>query len=181
MAEIWPVYEGNAPTRGEPWAYLPLKEAASLFELKQGDLVSDLEITPRFGLQDRDLWFAGFKHVVVRINPEEAELTDWKPGYYRSRIRPKEAFARLIGHALIPALGARNVVRIAWEPTVDSQGDAALKIVVVLTPGATRRLKGDDALDASIALRRKLPEIFRDTIPIIEYVTEAELSQSAGH
>jgi len=180
MAEIWPVYDGSAPTRGEPWARLPLSEAVRLFELKHGDLVSEVNTTPRFGPQDRDLWFAGFKHVVVRIEAEEARQSKWKPGYYKSRIRPKEAFGRLIRNALVPTLGEKNVTRVAWEPTVDSQGGAALNITVVIPPGATRRLTGQNAIDASIALRTKLPEIFEQSVPIIQYTTEAELSQVAG-
>jgi len=176
MAEIWPVYDGNTRTRGGPWARLPLSEAVRLFELKQSDLISD----PQFGPQDRDLWFAGFKRVVVKIESEEAQQSKWKPGYYKSRVRPKEAFARLIRSALVPTLGEKNVLRVAWEPTTDSQGDAALNITVVIPPEATRRLTGQNAIDASIALRTRLPEIFEESVPIIQYMTEAELSQVAG-
>jgi len=154
-------------------------EAVRIFELRPGDLVSDVETTPRFGPQDRDLWFAGFKHVVVKIEAEEARQSKWNPGHYKSRVRPKEAFGRLIRYALVPTLGADNVVRVAWEPTADSQGDPALKITVVITPEATRRIKGKDAIEASIALRARLPEIFEETTPIIQYMTEAELSQFA--
>jgi hypothetical protein len=180
MAEIWPLYDGNTPAGRGPWARLSLSEAVRLFELKHRDLISDVNPTPRFGPQDRDLWFAGFKHVAVRIAPEEARQSAWKPGYYKSRIRPKEAFGRLIRHALVPALGEKNVLRVAWEPTIDSQGDAAFNITVVVPPEATRRLTGQHVIDASIALRSRLPEIFEDSVPIIQYTTEAELSQVAG-
>lgn len=180
MAEIWPAYEGNGPTRVEPWARLPLTDAVRLFELRPGDLVSDLTTTPRFGPQDRDLWFAGFKHIVVKVEPEEARPSKWKEGHYKSRIRPKEAFGRLIRHALVPTLGEKNVLRVTWAPTIDSQGDAAINITVVIPPQATRRLTGQNAIDASIALRTRLPEIFKESVPIIQYMTEAELTQVAG-
>jgi hypothetical protein len=117
----------------------------------------------------------------VKIESEEAQQSKWKPGYYKSRIRPKEAFGRLIRYALVPTLGEKNVIRVAWEPTNDSQGDAAFNITVVIPPEATRRLTGQNAIDASIALRTRLPEIFAESVPIIQYTTEAELSQVAGH
>jgi len=60
MAKIWPVYEGERPTIGSPWARLPLLEAIGLFELRPDSFVSDLEVTPRFGAVDRDLTYAGF-------------------------------------------------------------------------------------------------------------------------
>jgi hypothetical protein len=180
MAEIWPLYDGNTPAGRGPWARLPLSEAVRLFELKPRDLISDVSTTPRFGPQDRDLWFAGFKHVAVRIQNEEARQSEWESGYYKSRIRPKEAFGRLIRHALVPALGEKNVIRVAWAPTIDSRGEAAFNITVVVPPEATRRLTGQHVIDASIALRRRLPEIFEDSLPIVQYTTEAELSQVAG-
>jgi hypothetical protein len=41
MADIWPVYEGREPTRGEPWLSLPLEDAIALFELKPLQFISD--------------------------------------------------------------------------------------------------------------------------------------------
>jgi hypothetical protein len=180
MAKIWPVYEGKRPTVGWPWAHLPLPEAIALFELRPNDFLSDLEAIPRFGEADRDLTYVGFKHVVVEIERSEARQSDWKPGFYRSRVKPKEAFGRLIRQALVSELGRDNVVRVDWEPTTDSQGQEALKITVVITPGATQRLKGGAALDALVKLQERLDEMRESRTPIIEYATEAELAQDAG-
>src|SRR3970282_1174609 len=119
MAKIWPVYEGNRPTIGGPWAEIKLADAIALFELREDDFVTDFETTSRFGPVDRDLTFSGFKHVVVEVDRTEARQNKWKAGFYRSRVRPKEAFhrlkevfSRLIREALITELGGSNVRRV---------------------------------------------------------------------
>jgi len=180
MAKIWPVYDGNRPTVGWPWAHMSLSEAIALFELRQDDFVSDLDSTPRFGADERDLTYTGFKHIVVEVERSEGRQANWKPGFYRSRIRPKEAFGRLIRQALAAKLGKENVVRVDWEPTTDSQGQDALKITVVIPPGASKKVKGEPVLDALVGLRARLREMREDRIPVVEYATEAELAQDAG-
>src|SRR6266508_2875866 len=181
MAKIWPVYEGERPTVGWPWARLPLSEAVALFELRPDDFVSDLETTPRFGAVGRDLTYAGFKHIVVEVERNEGRQAKWKPGFYKSRIKPKDAFGRLMRQALAAELGKDNVVRLDWEPTTDSQGREALKITVVIPPGATQKLKKNGAVhDALVRLHERLREMGDDRTPIVEYATEAELAQDAG-
>jgi hypothetical protein len=180
MAKIWPVYEGNRPTIGSSWADLPLGEAVALFELRSEDFVSALEATPRFGPMDRDLTFTGFKHVVIEVDRNEARQTSWKPGFYKSKIKPAEAFKRLIRQALVSKLGKKNVVDVDWRPGVDSQGEQALKIRVVIAPDATEKLKNGVVLDALVALQQRLSDMRDARIPIVEYVTEAELRQDAG-
>jgi hypothetical protein len=95
MAKIWPVYEGKEPTRGGPWAEVTLSEAITLLELRPADFVSEFEVTPRFGNQDHANLPGGFKHVIVELDPSEASPEKWKPGFYRSRVTPKEALDRL--------------------------------------------------------------------------------------
>jgi hypothetical protein len=180
MAKIWAVYEGNRPTVGGPWATIPLPEAIALFELRRDDFLSDLEITPRFGLVDGDLTFVGYKHIVVEVERNEGRQANWKSGFYKSRIKPKEAFGILIKQAVVAVLGQDNVVHVGWEPTVDSQGQEALRIIVVITPDATQKLKGGAVLDVLVSLQRRLNEMRENRIPMIEYATEAELQQDAG-
>jgi len=177
MARIWPVYEGRDPTRGEPWADIPVSEAISLFELKPNDLVSDFPTTPRFGNVDRDLGYRGYKLIVVEIGLSEDRPAKWKPGFYRSRVKPKDAFEKLIQKTLVPALGAENVVRVEFEPTTDSQDHDALRITVVIAPGATEKLAKDASLSALVRLQEWFSEMREDRTPIIEYATEAELAQ----
>jgi hypothetical protein len=180
MAKIWPVYDGARPTVGEPWAELPIQEAASLFELRKTDLVSDLTAPPRFGGSHRDLTFAGFKQVVVEVDRNEASEFDWKPGFYRSKVKPREAFAKLIEHIFVSELGAENVDHVTLERAIDSLGAEALRIVVVITPNATKRLKDAAALDALVKLQSRLRDMREPRTPIVEYATEAELAENAS-
>lgn len=180
MAKIWPVYEGKNPTFWEPWARLPVSEVVAIFELRPDDFVSDLEATPRFGNVERDLTYAGFKHIVVEIERNEGRRAKWKPGFYRSRITPKEGFSRLIRQALVSELGEDNVLRVEFEPTTDSRGRDALRIIVVLAPDATGRLKGGTTLDALVRLQERLHEMREDRVPLIEYATEEELAQDGA-
>lgn len=180
MAKIWLAYEGREPTRGGPFAEVPVSEAVSIFELRPEDFVSDLATTPRFGDVDRDLWYLGHKRVVVEIGRSEGRRAKWKPGFYRSRVKPEDAFGRLIQQALVAELGAENVVRVEYEPTTDSQGQDALKIIVVIAPGATKKLATGASLSALVRLQERLSQMREDRTPIIEYATEAELVQDGG-
>jgi hypothetical protein len=180
MATIWPVYEGREPTVGGPWARLPISKAVALFELRAADFVSDMTQTPRFGDANRDLRIVGYKHVVVEIEREEAQKANLKPGYYLSRVTPKEAFKRLVQQAIVDEIGKENVVRVEHEPTTDSQGREAIKITVVLTPGAVQRLDDGAVLDALVSLNLRLREMREDRIPIVEYATEVELSRDGA-
>lgn len=180
MANVWPVYDGNGPTTGSPWARLAVMDAVAMFDLRADDFISELAVTPRFGDPDRDLWYLGIKQIVVEIEPSEGRKAHWKAGFYRSRVKPKEAMTRLIRQALAAELGIENVMRVEYEPTIDLQGRDALKVTVVIAPGAVERLEGGVVLDALVRLRARLREMGDDRNPIIEYATEAELAQDGG-
>jgi hypothetical protein len=179
MARIWRVYEGASPTSGETWVELPLSEAVALFELAPKDFLSDLTKTPRFGDRERDRWYLGYRNIVVEIDPGESRRTKWQPGFYRSRVKPQEAFRRLIQQALVAELGQENVIRVEYEPTADSRGQDALKIMVVIKPKAAKKLATEAPLNALVRLRKRLGEMRDDRTPIIQYATEAELAQDA--
>ncbi len=180
MANVWRVYEGREPTVGGPWIRLPLLEAVAVLDLQPDDFVSDLEETPRFGDKKRDLTYAGFRYIVVEVEDKEGQKAKWRPGFYKSRIRPEDALGRLVHHAIVAQLGRDNVVRTELQPTTDSQGRDALKITVVIPPGATERLKGRRVLDALVAVQKRLREVQDDRIAIIEYATEAELVEDVS-
>jgi hypothetical protein len=180
MAKIWPVYEGKTPGIGPPWARLALQEAIDLLELRADDYISDLVPPPYFEDVDRDLRPAGFDHVMVEIEKHEGKEARWRPGFYKSKISPREAFGRLIRQALAEKLGQDNVVRVEYSSTTDSRGQDALKILVVIAPGAARRLANGAALDALVRLRERLREMRDDRTPIVEYATEADLEQDGG-
>jgi len=180
MANIWPVYEGKEPTVGGPWADLPLADAIDLFGLQPADFISDLANTPRFGDANRDQQYVGFRHVIVEIGASEATATSWKPGFYKTRVTPKEAYERLIQYVFRSKLGASNVVRVLSQPGTDSLGREAVKITVVIAPDALKRIDNGLALDALVGLQERLREMRENRTPIVEYATEAELAQDGA-
>jgi hypothetical protein len=180
MAKIWPVYEGKIPGVGSPWARLPLQEAIDLLELRADDHVSDLAPAAHLENVDRDLGFAALEQVMVEIEKNEGKQLKWRPGFYKSKVSPRETFGRLIRQALAEKLGQDNVIRVEYSPTTDSRGQDALKILVVIAPGAARRLANGAALDALVRLRQRLREMRDDRTPIVEYATEEDLEQDGG-
>jgi hypothetical protein len=175
MAKIWAVYEGREPTIGGPWARLPLLEAIDLLELRPDDHVSELELTPRFGDLESDGTYAGFKHIVVEAGTSEARKAKWKPGFYISRIAPRDAIRKLIQQALATELGKENVLRVEYEPTTDSLDRESLKITVVIAPDAVENLDGRTMVNASIKLQERFHHMREKRTPMLEFVTEAEL------
>lgn len=180
MAKVWPVFEGREPTRGEPWADIPVDAAVRLFELRSKDYISDLENTPRFGDVRFDRQRAGYKLVVVEVDAGEGERANLKPGFYKSRVTPSDAVDKLIQHSLELSYGVDKVMRVHHEPTVSSQGDDALKIVVVLAPDAAKKIPRSAVLEAALGVQKRLQAMQLDRMPLIEYATEAELAQDAA-
>jgi hypothetical protein len=180
MAKIWPVYEGKEPTLGGPWIDIPVTDAIALCNLRTQDFVSDLSKTPRFDDTGRDLWYAGFRHVVVEIGPEEARTAEWKPGFYKSRLAPKEVFRRLIEQPLVAALGSDNVLRVEVAPTLDAEGRGAMLTTIVIAPDAIQRLDSEAEVDAEVRLRERLREMHVAGTSIMNFATEAELAEDVG-
>jgi hypothetical protein len=129
MAKVWPVYDGRDPTR-EPWAVLPLKDASRVLDLEPRHFLADLSHSPKFGDVERDLWWLGFRHVVVEVGRGEAKDL-WRPGFYKSPLLPEEAFFRLRVHQ---RLGDRW--RDEWEKGRDAHGEPALWLWLVLKSSA---------------------------------------------
>lgn len=123
MARVWPVYEGKAPTTGEPWVVLPLDDAVRILDLEPQHFLTELSHTPRFGDIDRDMTLVGYRHVVVEVGNDEAE-GQWKPGFYGSPLAPPQAFYRLLEWRIGEQLG-RNW-RVELEEGRDADGDRAI-------------------------------------------------------
>jgi hypothetical protein len=66
---------------------------------------------------------------------------------------------------------------IISEPTVDSEGRDALRITIVINPGAAAKIKGDAALDTLVQIQDRLRDEGEDRFPIVEYATKEELEQ----
>lgn len=161
---------------------MPLAEAIALCELRPRDFLSDLATRPRprFGDVDRDLWYAGFKHVVVIVEEDEGQGTEWKPGFYQSRLTPKEVFRRLVEQPLVAALGSDNVVRVEVAPSTDALGRDAMLATVVIAPDALPRLDGEALVNADMQLQDRLREMHVAGAAIVDFATEAELAEDVG-
>ena len=180
MAKVWPVFEGKEPTHGEPWAVLPLDEAVRTLRVEKKHFLSEPSRTPRFGDASRESRLAGYRHVVVEVEHAEARKGGWKPGFYRSPLDPDAAFNRLIEQAAVSNLGANNVARVIVEPALDSEGEEALRVTVVLKRYRAKQLSGDAVLDTLVSIRRRSQEMGEQRMPLVQYATEQELKQNVG-
>ncbi len=73
-------------------------------------------------------------------------------------------------------LKPRNVVRVMAEPTVDSEGEDALRITIVIRSGVVAKITGDAFLNTLVELQNRLRTAGEDRFPIVEYATEEELA-----
>jgi hypothetical protein len=75
-------------------------------------------------------------------------------------------------------LSHSSVSNVTSEPTVDSEGHDALRITIVLTPGSTATIKGDDVLDTLVQIRRSLQTAGELRLPIVEFTTAQEIADA---
>jgi hypothetical protein len=83
---------------------------------------------------------------------------------------------RTVSEAARETLG-KEFVRAKSEPTIDSLGDEALSVLIVIEPGAADRITGDAALDTLSGIQQKLQEQGEERFAIVEYATEEELAE----
>jgi hypothetical protein len=85
-----------------------------------------------------------------------------------NRIVVEVAGATLRSGDLQAVAGAKSA------PTVDSQGDPALKVTIFLTAGSTDSIQGKDVLKTLDQLQQRLQEEGEERFPIIEFETSDE-------
>jgi len=71
------------------------------------------------------------------------------------------------------------VERVLVEPTVDSRGEEALRVTLVLDPQVVEQVTGDQALDVLVDINEALQVEGDERLPIIFYATEEELRAAA--
>lgn len=69
--------------------------------------------------------------------------------------------------------------RVLARSIVDSEGNDALRVTVVLTPKAVEELSGDAALELLSELQRALEQAGEERLTIVEYATESEMREEA--
>jgi len=89
-----------------------------------------------------------------------------------------ERINEIAKNVAIANLKARNVDRVFSEPTIDSRGEDALRITIVIKPGVVTKIKGDALLDTLVQLHNELQKAGENRLPIVEYATQEELEQS---
>jgi len=72
-------------------------------------------------------------------------------------------------------LASANVSSVLSSTAIDSEGHDALRITIVITPGAETKIKGDAALDTLVGIKEALRREGEERLPIVEYATKEEL------
>jgi hypothetical protein len=85
---------------------------------------------------------------------------------------------QIVSAAATAVLGNGRVGAVRIEPTADSEGRDALRVMLVLAPGSLASISGDKALDTIVAIQNRLLEAGEDRFPIIQFATEEELAES---
>ena len=78
-------------------------------------------------------------------------------------------------------LSSANFASIDIATMVDMEGHDALRITIVLNPGAASRIDGDAALDTLVQMQDRLRKEGEERFPIVEYATAEELSESGDY
>ena len=74
-------------------------------------------------------------------------------------------------------LSSANFTSIRSSTTTDSEGHEALRITIIIKPGAEAKIKGDAALDTLVQIQDRLRKEGEERLPIVEYATKEELSR----
>ncbi|HLH87868.1 MAG TPA: hypothetical protein VKX28_05365 [Xanthobacteraceae bacterium] len=75
-------------------------------------------------------------------------------------------------------LSHAHVTSVSSEPTIDSAGHEALRIMIVLAPESPTAISGDKVLDTLVQIQRNLHTAGESRFPIVEFATEAELADA---
>jgi hypothetical protein len=94
--EIYFVRDGSQPQRGAASYTKPLAACVEELGLKRDHWTSALDNSPRFGDQSVQASPVDeYKHVVCKIDDEEAKASGWKAGHYRIDMTPEEVIGRM--------------------------------------------------------------------------------------
>jgi hypothetical protein len=76
-------------------------------------------------------------------------------------------------------LTSANVSSVSSTAAIDSEGRQALRITIVIKPGAEEKIKGDAALDTLVQIQDRLRKAGEERFPIVEYATKKSLPKVA--
>ena len=94
---------------------------------------------------------------------------------------PDEERIRSIAREVATAtLGRANVDHVISKEIVDTEGNDALQVMVVLTPGSSDTLSGAALLDTMVKLHERLREEGETRFPFVRYADKKELEESGA-
>lgn len=85
---------------------------------------------------------------------------------------------RIVKSTATANLSSSSVISVRSIPYIDSEGQQALRIIIVLTPSSTSSIQGEAALNTLVQIQERLLHAGESRFPLVEYATEAELAQS---
>src|SRR6266568_8146412 len=94
---------------------------------------------------------------------------------YTAPMIDNDKIANIATQVATANLPSQSVTSVFSAPTVDSQGNEALHITIVLAPEAVPSLSGDAVLNNLVQIKKQVHSAGEDRFPIIEYATEDEL------
>ena len=69
--------------------------------------------------------------------------------------------------------------RVVTEPSIDSVGNEALRITLVLKPKSLEVVTGNEAIDLLVEIQKALRDRNEERLAIIDYATEQEIMDAA--
>lgn len=76
-------------------------------------------------------------------------------------------------------LSKKTVQRVFSEPTIDSRGEGALRVTIVVAPNAVEEIEGDALLETLVQIQQDLQRAGEERLAIVDYATEAELADAS--
>jgi hypothetical protein len=74
-------------------------------------------------------------------------------------------------------LGSAHFSSVINSTATDSTGQEALRITIVIKPGAETKITGDAALDTVVEIQDRLRKAGEERFPLVEFATTKELRE----
>jgi hypothetical protein len=84
---------------------------------------------------------------------------------------------QIVRQAATANLGSANFTSVINSTATDSTGREALRITIVIKPGAETKIKGDAALDTVVQIQDRLRKAGEERFPLVEFATTEELRE----
>jgi len=84
---------------------------------------------------------------------------------------------QIVRQAATANLGSANFTSVISSTATDSTGHEALRITIVIKPGAETKIKGDAALDTVVQIQDRLRKAGEERFPLVEFATTEELRE----